>query len=159
MGVCQPLHGARSGSVNSSNEVFRAPSPLRARFSADPRAGEVDLCLRAARDDLTRIMRPSAIEEPDVHRLYAEVRSRLRIRRSLRRYKIFINGAQAGTIAHDSVLDLEVPGGHHQARIDWCRSQPLTIEAAPDGEESKLRYRTIESSTCALGRHLVFVPI
>ena len=52
----------------------------------------------------------------------------------LRRYNIFINGVQAGTIAHDAVLDLEVPSGPLtiEARIDWCRSQPLTIEAMPD---------------------------
>jgi hypothetical protein len=53
---------------------------------------------------------------------------------SLRRYKIFVNGAQVGTIARDSVLDLEVPCGPLtiEARMDWCRSQPLTIEATPN---------------------------
>jgi hypothetical protein len=53
---------------------------------------------------------------------------------SLRRYKIFINGAQVGTIARDAILDLEVPSGPLtiEARIDWGRSQPLTIEATPD---------------------------
>jgi hypothetical protein len=52
----------------------------------------------------------------------------------LRSYKIFINGAQVGTIARDAVLDLEVPSGPLtiEARIDWGRSQPLTIEATPD---------------------------
>ncbi len=52
----------------------------------------------------------------------------------LRRYNIFVNGAQVGTIARDAVLDLEVPRGPLtiEARIDWCRSQPLTIEATPD---------------------------
>jgi hypothetical protein len=51
-----------------------------------------------------------------------------------RRYKIFINGAQVGTIARDAVLDLEVPSGPLtiEARIDWGRSQPLTVEATPD---------------------------
>ncbi len=50
-----------------------------------------------------------------------------------RQYKIFVNGAEAGTIARDSVLDLEVPSGPLtiEARIDWGRSRPLTIEAAP----------------------------
>jgi hypothetical protein len=52
----------------------------------------------------------------------------------LRPYKIFINGAQVGTIARDAVLDVEVPSGPLtvEARIDWGRSRPLTIEAAPD---------------------------
>jgi transposase-like protein len=41
-----------------------------------------------------------------------------------RRYEIFINGAQVGTIARDAVLDLEVPSGTLtiEARIDWGRS-------------------------------------
>ena len=52
----------------------------------------------------------------------------------LRSYKIFINGAQVGTIARDTVLDLQVPSGPLtiEARLDWGRSQPLTIEATPD---------------------------
>ena len=39
----------------------------------------------------------------------------------LRRYKIFVNGTQVGTIARDAVLDLEVPSGPLtiEARIDW----------------------------------------
>jgi hypothetical protein len=51
-----------------------------------------------------------------------------------RKYKIFINGALAGTIGPDAVLDLEVPCGRLtiEARIDWGRSQPLTVEAVPD---------------------------
>jgi hypothetical protein len=52
----------------------------------------------------------------------------------LRRYKIFINGTQVGTIARDAVLDLEVPSGPFtiEARLDWGRSQPLTIVATPE---------------------------
>jgi hypothetical protein len=51
----------------------------------------------------------------------------------IRSYKIFINGTVAGSIARDSVLDLEVPSGTLtiEARIDWGRSRPLTIEAVP----------------------------
>jgi hypothetical protein len=51
----------------------------------------------------------------------------------IRSYKILINGTVAGSIARDSVLDLEVPSGPVtiEARIDWGRSRPLTIEAAP----------------------------
>jgi hypothetical protein len=50
-----------------------------------------------------------------------------------RPYKILVNGAQAGTIGRDAVLDLEVPCGPVtiEARIDWGRSQPLTVEAVP----------------------------
>jgi hypothetical protein len=50
-----------------------------------------------------------------------------------RSYKIFINGTAVGSIAHDSVLDLEVPSGPLtiEARVDWGRSRPLAIEAVP----------------------------
>jgi len=52
----------------------------------------------------------------------------------LRSYKIFVNGAQVGTIARNSVLDLEVPSGPLtiEARLDWGKSRPLTIETAPN---------------------------
>jgi hypothetical protein len=51
-----------------------------------------------------------------------------------RRYKIFVNGAQVGAVARAAVLDLEVPSGPLtiEARIDWARSQPLTLDATPD---------------------------
>jgi hypothetical protein len=51
----------------------------------------------------------------------------------LRSYAIFINGSQVGTIARNSVLDLTVPSGPVtiEARLDWGRSRPLTIDAAP----------------------------
>jgi hypothetical protein len=52
----------------------------------------------------------------------------------LRAYKIYINGTQVGAIARDSVLDIEVPSGPFtlEARLDWGRSRPTTIQAAPD---------------------------
>ena len=52
---------------------------------------------------------------------------------ALRSYKIFINGKAVGSIARDSVLDLEVPSGPLtiEARVDWGRSRPLAIEAVP----------------------------
>jgi|SRR5215813_957645 len=51
----------------------------------------------------------------------------------LRSYKIFINGTAVGSIARDAVLNLEVPSGPLtiEARIDWGRSRPLTLEAVP----------------------------
>lgn len=52
----------------------------------------------------------------------------------LRQYKIFINGTQAGAIARDATLDLEVQSGALtiEARLDWGRSHPLRIDATPD---------------------------
>ena len=52
----------------------------------------------------------------------------------LRSYRIFVNDAHVGNVAEDSVLVCEVPSGtiKVQARIDWCRSEPLVLDAAPD---------------------------
>jgi hypothetical protein len=43
----------------------------------------------------------------------------------LRSYKIFINGAQVGAIARNSVLDVVAPSGTLtiEAQIDWGRSR------------------------------------
>jgi hypothetical protein len=51
----------------------------------------------------------------------------------LRNYKIRVNGGEVGIIARNSVLNVEVPCGTItvEARLDWGRSQPLTIEATP----------------------------
>src|SRR5215467_6083788 len=51
----------------------------------------------------------------------------------LRSYKILINGTAVGSIARNSVLDLEVPCGPLtiEARVDWGRSAPLAIEVVP----------------------------
>ena len=53
---------------------------------------------------------------------------------SLRSYNIIINGLEVGSIARNAVLNIEVPSGtlNIEARVDWLRSRPLLIEAAPD---------------------------
>jgi hypothetical protein len=52
---------------------------------------------------------------------------------ALRSYRILVNGREVGAIARDSVLDIKVPPGRAtiEARLDWGRSRPLTIEASP----------------------------
>jgi hypothetical protein len=52
----------------------------------------------------------------------------------LRSYKIFVNDEHVGNVARNSVLDLDVPSGavKVQARIDWGRSRPLVVNAAPN---------------------------
>jgi hypothetical protein len=52
---------------------------------------------------------------------------------ALRRYLILVNGQKVGEIAHHSILDIKVPPGRAtiEARLDWGRSRPLTIEASP----------------------------
>jgi hypothetical protein len=59
---------------------------------------------------------------------------RSQYRDALRSYKITINGLEAGTISRGALLDLEAPSGALQieAWIDWGRSLPLLIDAAPD---------------------------
>jgi hypothetical protein len=51
----------------------------------------------------------------------------------LRSYRILVDGNAIGSVARGSVLEVEVPGGPHsiEARIDWGRSMPLRIDAAP----------------------------
>jgi hypothetical protein len=53
---------------------------------------------------------------------------------AFRRYRIFANGKQVGTIARNEVLDIRLPSGIAtiEATIDWGTSQPLRIELAPD---------------------------
>jgi hypothetical protein len=50
----------------------------------------------------------------------------------MRSYRILLNGQDAGKIAAGDTLDIAVPAGDVtiEARIDWARSQPLTINAA-----------------------------
>jgi hypothetical protein len=52
----------------------------------------------------------------------------------LRSYKIFVDDKHVGNVSHNGVLDLEVPNGtvKVQARIDWARSRPLVVNAAPN---------------------------
>jgi len=52
----------------------------------------------------------------------------------LRAYRIFVNDVHAGNVARNGVLDLEVPSGpvKVEARIDWGRSEPLVLNAAPN---------------------------
>jgi hypothetical protein len=53
---------------------------------------------------------------------------------ALRAYKIIINGSEVGTLSRNSRLEIEAPSGalRIEARIDWGRSQPLLIDAAPN---------------------------
>jgi hypothetical protein len=53
---------------------------------------------------------------------------------ALRSYKIFINGEQVCSIARNATLALDAPSGplKIEARVDWGKSFPLTIEAAPN---------------------------
>ena len=51
----------------------------------------------------------------------------------LRSYKILLNGKKAGRVGNDSTLEIVVPAGSItiEARLDWARSQPLTIHTVP----------------------------
>ena len=51
----------------------------------------------------------------------------------LRSYRILVNGSDAGKIGNNSTLEIRAPAGPVtiEARLDWVRSQPLTIDAVP----------------------------
>jgi len=51
----------------------------------------------------------------------------------LRTYQLRIDGRNVGTIARDDAFEVVVPAGDHliEARIDWARSRPLAVRAAP----------------------------
>ena len=63
-----------------------------------------------------RFVRPSA---------YADV---------LRSYQIFIDGKNVGALGRNDALEVKAPAGSLtiEARLDWGRSEPLTITAAPN---------------------------
>ena len=67
-------------------------------------------------------------------------RSKIRIVRTslsadyLRSYLILIDGEVAGAVGSDGLLELEVAAGSHsiEAKVDWGRSMPLTLEVLPN---------------------------
>jgi hypothetical protein len=69
----------------------------------------------------------------------------------LRSYQIMLNGQKAGSIAKNDVLELTAPAGRVtiEARIDWGRSEPLTIDAKP-GETNEIEVRNHWGNMLAL---------
>ncbi len=69
----------------------------------------------------------------------------------LRSYQIMLNGEKVGSIARDDVLEVTAPAGKAtiEARIDWARSQPLTIDAKP-GETVEVEVRNNWGSLLAM---------
>jgi hypothetical protein len=70
---------------------------------------------------------------------------------ALRSYRILINGKEAGKISHNSTLEISVPAGPVtiEARLDWTRSQPLTINAVP-GQTLEIEVRNHWGASRAL---------
>lgn len=52
---------------------------------------------------------------------------------AIRSYELRINGESVGTIGRASQLEVRRPAGVFsvEARIDWCRSAPLAVDAKP----------------------------
>jgi hypothetical protein len=52
----------------------------------------------------------------------------------LRSYQIFIDGKNVGALGRNDALEVKAPAGSLtiEARLDWGRSEPLTITAAPN---------------------------
>jgi hypothetical protein len=61
-------------------------------------------------------------------------------RDSWRRYKVRVDGVQAGSLGPDEELPLEVPPGIHevQVKVDWGTSQRLVVQIE-SGEVRRLR--------------------
>ncbi|MDP3521359.1 MAG: hypothetical protein Q8S02_12135 [Hydrogenophaga sp.] len=53
----------------------------------------------------------------------------------LRKYRIFVNDSEIGQLAEGAVLHQDVGEGPHtvEARIDWCSSRPLKLDALTSG--------------------------
>ena len=54
------------------------------------------------------------------------------LRDRARAYKVMIDGQEAGTIRHGSQESFQVTPGTQEVflKIDWCRSQKLTVDVA-----------------------------
>lgn len=50
-----------------------------------------------------------------------------------RDYKIIVNGVKAGSVSIRDRVDIPLPTGRYviKAKIDWCSSQELVIDAVP----------------------------
>lgn len=60
----------------------------------------------------------------------------------LRSYELWVNGTSVGKIARDDALEITTPAGACtiEARIDWCKSQPLIVRTVP-GETVEIEVR------------------
>ena len=69
----------------------------------------------------------------------------------VRSYRILLNGKEAGKIRHNSTLEIRAPAGPVtiEARLDWVRSQPLTIDAVP-GQTLEIEVRNHWGASRAL---------
>jgi len=56
----------------------------------------------------------------------------------LRAYRIFVDGTNVGDVRAGGQVELEISPGRHrvEARVDWCSSTPLSVEAS--GEPIRL---------------------
>jgi hypothetical protein len=68
-----------------------------------------------------------------------------------RKYKLVVDGEQRGAIARGETLAVDVTPGQHTVmlKIDWTRSQPLTIEV-PDGQTVRLSCEPAASALTVL---------
>jgi hypothetical protein len=59
----------------------------------------------------------------------------------IREYRILIDGAEVGRLGENDVLHHELSDGPHliEARVDWCGSQPLRLEAASGDSDILVR--------------------
>lgn len=72
-----------------------------------------------------------------------------------RDYGIYVDGRKAGSIRNGGILILDMAPGCHEirARIDWCWSHPISIEAA-EGRQIDL-----EVGCKATMWHVIYLPL
>jgi hypothetical protein len=72
-----------------------------------------------------------------------------------RNFKIVLDINEAGTLAYNSILELNVSEGSHilKAKIDWCESQELTL----DINDNEVKEYEVKSFT--LGKYLSPLPL
>ena len=77
-----------------------------------------------------------------------------------RTFQIFDNGSSIASIKNGQTIALPLALGEHEivAKIDWCRSKPITLRLHPDSEAS-IRVRCSIPWWAMLIPYLIFVYI
>ncbi len=75
----------------------------------------------------------------------------------IRKYRILVDGVEIGKLGEEESIRKEISEGPHvvEAKIDWCGSQPLELNAQP-GEEAVIVRSALRGWRVMLGLLYVF---
>ena len=84
-----------------------------------------------------------------------------------RGYKIYINGVKAASVGVRETIDIPIAPGRHliKAKIDWCASPELIIDAAPgqrvflEVRSAGLFHEKLFNQLFRPGRFLALAPV